>query len=94
MIRKIPAGNNYYYLGCSENIFLCSLVERDWYVGGVYSHSEYYTQEEIATLVVEGWMDSPRHKENILKDKDIDLAKFPVPTWTPKKDPNPFITGG
>jgi uncharacterized protein YkwD len=68
VIRKIPAGNNYYYLGCSENIFLCSLVERDWYVGGVYSHSEYYTQEEIATLVVEGWMDSPGHKENILTE--------------------------
>ena len=33
-------------------------------------------------------------KDNILKDKDIDLAKFPVPTWTPKKDRGPFITGG
>jgi len=33
-------------------------------------------------------------KENILKGKDIDLLKFPIPTWTPKKDPAPFITGG
>jgi len=33
-------------------------------------------------------------KENILKDKNINVAKFPLPIWTPKKDPAPFITGG
>jgi len=33
-------------------------------------------------------------KENVLKGNDIDLSKFPIPTWTPKKDPAPFITGG
>lgn len=31
-------------------------------------------------------------KENIMKGKDINLLKFPIPTWTPEKDVGPYIT--
>lgn len=31
-------------------------------------------------------------KEVILKGDDADLGRFPIPIWTPEKDPAPFIT--
>ncbi|MBW2123183.1 MAG: UbiD family decarboxylase [Deltaproteobacteria bacterium] len=31
-------------------------------------------------------------KEVILKGEDVDLNRFPVPVWTPGKDPGPFFT--
>lgn len=31
-------------------------------------------------------------KDNILKGKDVDLNKFPIPIWTPDKDVAPYIT--
>lgn len=31
-------------------------------------------------------------KEIILKGKEIDLNRFPIPVWTPGKDPNPYLT--
>lgn len=33
-------------------------------------------------------------KENILIGDKVDLLKFPVPIWTPGKDPGPYITSG
>jgi len=37
-------------------------------LGGVYTHSDYYTLEELAAQAVASWMDSPGHRENILTD--------------------------
>ena len=31
-------------------------------------------------------------KDVILKGDDVDLYNFPIPTWTPEKDPAPFLT--
>jgi UbiD family decarboxylase len=31
-------------------------------------------------------------KEVILAGNDVDLHRFPIPVWTPEKDPNPFLT--
>src|SRR4030042_6218310 len=31
-------------------------------------------------------------KEVILKDKDVDLNRFPIPVWTPEKSPDPYLT--
>ncbi|WAH35657.1 UbiD family decarboxylase [Alicyclobacillus dauci] len=31
-------------------------------------------------------------KENILKNEEIDIFKFPVPTWTVGEDPAPYLT--
>lgn len=52
--------------GCAENIFLCPQARVNWYVNSVYSHSDYHSQDNIASLVVQGWMDSPGHRNNIL----------------------------
>lgn len=43
-------------LACAENIFQCSLVKQTWYLNRVPTYSEYYTQEEIASLAVRGRM--------------------------------------
>ena len=66
-ISKNPSGG-VYYLGCSENIFQCSLVKVYWHnKSGVLARVEYYTLTEIAELAVKGWMGSQGHRENILK---------------------------
>jgi len=66
-IGKYPAGA-VYYLGCSENIFQCTLAKVYWYnKSGVLARAEYYTLTEIAELAVKGWMGSQGHRENILK---------------------------
>ncbi len=52
--------------GCAENIFQCTLAKADWYKNGVLAYTEYYTQKEIASLVVNSWMNSPGHRQNIL----------------------------
>jgi uncharacterized protein YkwD len=57
-----------YHLGCSENIFLSSLVKVYWYDrNGVLGRVEYYTLSELAELAVQGWMSSQGHLENILE---------------------------
>jgi len=33
-------------------------------------------------------------KENILKGRKINLARFPIPTWTPGKDAGPYLSAG
>ena len=37
-------------------------------------------------------MDNGPCKEVILKGDEVDLYNFPIPTWTPEKDPAPFLT--
>ena len=61
-IRKIPAGGGgfsldcagKYYLGCSENLFKVGRGGRG------------LSEEEIAALVVQGWMGSSGHRQNLL----------------------------
>ncbi len=36
--------------------------------------------------------DDPPCQEVILTGEDADLGRFPVPIWTPEKDPGPFLT--
>ncbi len=67
-IRQIPTDGKHYILGCSENIFQGNLVKKNWYVNGSYSHSEYYTLDELAVQTVDGWMNSTGHRENILTE--------------------------
>ena len=53
-------------VGWAENIFQCSQIKRTWYINGIPVRNEYYTQEEIAQLTVQSWMESPGHRKNIL----------------------------
>ena len=56
----------YYTYGLAENIFRASLFSQYWTLSGVVVSKDYYSLEELANLVVDGWMDSPGHRENIL----------------------------
>ena len=55
---------NYIYMG-AENIFQNNLYSSVTYYGGVPSY-DWNTQEEIAESTVQGWMNSPGHRQNIL----------------------------
>ena len=55
---------NYIYMG-AENIFQNNLYSSITYYGGIPSY-DWNTQEEIAESTVQGWMNSPEHRQNIL----------------------------
>ncbi len=57
---------NIMYIGIAENIFQNNLAYRVWYTGGIPTSYEWNSQEEIAQTTVDGWMDSPGHRKNIL----------------------------
>ena len=52
------------YIG-AENLFQNNSIESTTYINGI-PFPEYSTQQEIETTTVEGWMDSPGHRDNIL----------------------------
>jgi uncharacterized protein YkwD len=54
--------------GSAENIFMCTLVKANWYWNGFLNYSEYFSESEIVELAVNGWMNSPGHKANILNN--------------------------
>ena len=51
--------------GLAENIYQNNLYDSVTYYNGIPSY-DWNTQEEIAQSTVEGWMDSPGHRKNIL----------------------------
>ena len=59
---------SYYTYGLAENIYYSSLYGRYWTVAGKIVRKDYHEIQELADLVVDGWMDSPGHRENILED--------------------------
>ncbi len=61
---------SYYSEGIAENIFQTSLYSSYTTTpGGLVVSRDYMTLEEIATQIVDGWMGSPGHRENILDSK-------------------------
>lgn len=56
---------SYYTEGIAENIFQNNLYDSVTYVNLVPFHS-WNTQSEIAQSTVQGWMESPGHRQNIL----------------------------
>ncbi|MCH7756948.1 MAG: CAP domain-containing protein [Thaumarchaeota archaeon] len=57
---------NILYLGIAENIFQNNLAFRVWYTDDIPTSYEWNSQDEIAKTTVDGWMDSPGHRKNIL----------------------------
>lgn len=49
-------------------------------------------QRALAQPIEPVMVDDGPCKEVILKGDQVDLHRFPIPTWTPDKDPNPFLT--
>ena len=57
---------NSYYLGLSENIFRGNLYKSMQLMDGVPVSHDWLTNEEIAYIAVDGWMNSEGHRKNIL----------------------------
>ena len=57
---------SYYTYGLGENIFWSTIYSRYQTRNGVVVSKDYYQLEELASLAVNWWMDSPDHRENIL----------------------------
>ncbi len=56
------------YSGLAENIFQGHLYNSYYTINGVITSYDWNTNEEIADITVQGWMDSPGHRKNILTD--------------------------
>ena len=57
---------NLIYSGIAENIFQNNLYNKVWTVNGIPTKYEWNSQQEIAESTIQGWMDSPGHRKNIL----------------------------
>jgi len=58
---------SYYTEGIAENIFQNNLYDSVTYINGIPIYN-YNSLEEIAKSTVEGWMESPGHRSNILNN--------------------------
>lgn len=56
----------YYTYGLAENIFQNNLYDTVWYTNGIPTSYEWNDLDDLASSTVDGWMDSPGHRENIL----------------------------
>lgn len=56
------------YTGIAENIFQGHLYDSYYTVNGVITSYDWISEEEIAKITVDGWMNSPGHRENILTE--------------------------
>lgn len=56
------------YSGIAENIFQGHLFDSYYTVSGVITSYDWISEEEIAQITVDGWMNSPGHRENILTE--------------------------
>ena len=54
------------YIGIAENIFQNNLYDVVWHTGDIPTSYEWNTLDEIAQTTVDGWIDSPGHRQNIL----------------------------
>ena len=57
---------SYYKEGIAENIYKGWLFSSVTYVGST-AFKDMYTMEELANIIVGGWMNSPGHRSNILE---------------------------
>ena len=56
------------YSGIAENIFQGYLFNSYYTLNGEITSYDWSSEEEIAKTTVEGWMNSPGHRDNILTD--------------------------
>lgn len=56
------------YSGIAENIFQGHLFDSYYTVNGSITSYDWSSNEEIAQVTVDGWMDSPGHRKNILTE--------------------------
>ncbi len=59
----------YYTYGLAENILYTSIWSSKQQLGGITVKTNYYSLDELAAAIVDNWMNSPGHHENILKSE-------------------------
>ena len=62
--RKIVG--NLIYSGIAENIFQNNLYDTFWHVNGIPTSYDWNSLDDLTKSTVDGWMDSPGHRKNIL----------------------------
>lgn len=72
-------------LGASFEVYAIALQDR---VENIHERWEHAQRHPIKPVKVSGGS----CKENILKGNDADLSRIPVPIWTVREDPGPYIT--
>ncbi|MEM4134199.1 MAG: CAP domain-containing protein [Candidatus Micrarchaeia archaeon] len=60
---------NYYTIGLGENIFMIHTYKTIWYTNGIETSRDWYAPDEIVFEVVNGWMKSTGHRQNILESR-------------------------
>ena len=63
---RLGDANIRYYNKTAENLAMGTIVSGYYTMDGEIVSKEYRTKEELAQAMVEGWMGSPGHRENIL----------------------------
>jgi len=66
MYYQLNASHEKLFLGLAENIMQNNLYDRVWYTNGIPTSYEWKDMAELAESTVQGWMDSPGHRQNIL----------------------------
>jgi uncharacterized protein YkwD len=56
------------YSGLAENIFQGNLYDKYYTINGIITSYDWNTNEKIAISTVDGWMESPGHRKNILTE--------------------------
>lgn len=67
-VREISTEEQGYRFGCAENLYQTNLQKADAEAESDNADSLYYTEEELATIVVLGWMESELDRQNLLAD--------------------------
>ena len=68
---------SYYTYGLAENIYYAGLYSQYWTRNGIVVRKDYYELEALASRIVDGWMTSTGHRENIL-DTSYDVEGIGV----------------
>lgn len=57
---------NFYSIGLGENLFLTTTYKSMTYINGELKSCEWLSLDDIAKSTVDGWMNSPNHRKNML----------------------------
>src|SRR5690349_17475577 len=81
-------------LGASRSLYAVALgvASRNGQIDKEAIHAKWVKAlaNPIAPIVVK----SGPVKQNVMRGKDIDLEKFPIPTWTPGQDAGAYLSAG
>jgi uncharacterized protein YkwD len=75
--NPMPAGRNVAERVAHQNVPVAYVGENSIMMGAVRpqgSNTPYYGYRQFAAMLVDGWMNSPEHRENMLRDRFTELG--------------------